>query len=166
MRFIYFALIALALANEMFAPVHDSTFSLSAFQSAFTITDCKAFKTDFKPLHKEGGDWHFEYGCGAGTCLIDVNFCEKAKTDCQGATGIYTIHIKGQEYCVAYTDDWENSTADEADWRGKYAVKIHSTKEDYHLSMCVGEQPLAYEWVEANGNMIHCVLASRHVKQA
>jgi hypothetical protein len=54
MKIIFFALIALALANQMFAPVNHATFELSAFQSAFQITACKAYKGDFTALKKEG----------------------------------------------------------------------------------------------------------------
>jgi hypothetical protein len=165
MKFILFTLIALAIATPIdFVPTEGADFEMANLRSAFadTITDCKVGKADFKPLKKEGSDWIMEYHCGAGTCIIHVNFCQHTHDECQGQKGIYLISIKGQDYCVVYTDTWEDSTADETTYRGQYAVKIHSGKEDYHLTMVKNAAPLVYLMVEATNTMVHVILGSRY----
>ena len=60
-------------------------------------------------------------------------------------------------------ENWEGATADETEWRGQYAVKIHSTKDDHHLTMVKNAAPLTYLYVEASGDMVNCILGSRYV---
>ena len=166
MKFILLTLIALAIATPLdFVPVEGTEFEMANLRSAFadTITDCKIGKADFHPLKKDGEDWELKYKCGAGNCIITVNFCQVTNTDCKGVKGIYFISIVGKDFCVAYSDNWEDSTADETTYKGQYAVKIHSSKEDYHLTMVKNASPLVYIFVEANNTWIHVVLGSRYV---
>jgi hypothetical protein len=165
MKIIFFALIALAIATPMdFVPVEGAEFEMAQLRSAFsdTITDCKVGKADFKPLKKDDADWTLEYHCGGGTCIIIVNFCQQTKGDCKGVKGVYSISVKGRDYCVVFSDTWEEATADETTYRGQYAVKIHSGKEDYHLTMVKNAAPLVYLSVEATNTMVHVILGSRY----
>ena len=165
MKFLIFTLIALAIATPLdFVPVEGAEFEKSNLRSAFadSITGCKVGKADFNPLKKEGADWVMEYSCGAGICIINVNFCQPTVGTCKDGHGVYFIAIKGRDYCVLYSDTWEDSTADETTYRGQYAVKIHSGKEDYHLTMVKNAAPLVYLFVEASSTMVHVILGSRY----
>ena len=165
MKFLLFTIIALAIATPLdFVPVEGTEFEMSNLRSAFsdTITDCKVGKADFHPLKKEGADWIMEYSCGGGICIIHVNFCQQTHDECNGVKGLYVISIKGQDYCVVYTDTWEDSTGEETTYRGQYAVKINSGKEDYHLTMVYLQAPLVFLNVEASVDMVNIILASKY----
>ena len=164
MKFI-FAIIALAIASPLdFVPVEGAEFEVANLRSAFsdTITGCKIGKADFNPLKKDDADYLLEYGCGGGRCIIHINFCQVQKDDCKGVKGLYVISIKNRDFCVVYTDTWEDSTGEETTYRGQYAVKISSGKEDYHLTMVKNASPLVYLMVEATNTMVHVILGSKH----
>ena len=163
MKFI-FALIALAIASPLdFVPVEGTEFQIASLRSAFsdTITDCKIGKADFKPLKKNDGDHLLEYKGAAGICQIHINFCQQTERVCRESNGIYIISIKGRDFCVVYTDTWENSTGEETTYRGQYAVKINSEKEDYHLTMVKNLSPLVYLMLEPTKTMVNLILGSK-----
>eukprot|EP00829_Urostomides_striatus_P007567 TRINITY_DN1846_c0_g1_i6.p1 TRINITY_DN1846_c0_g1~~TRINITY_DN1846_c0_g1_i6.p1 ORF type:complete len:164 (+),score=48.12 TRINITY_DN1846_c0_g1_i6:112-603(+) len=132
------AFLVLVFANDLrdFLPSDNSEYNLRTPQSAFgdRITDCKVYKANFKPLQKEGEDWVLKYGC-SGWCIIHINPCRPTYDDCNGVHGVFTWKLEGRDYCAVYTDTWENSIAEETTYGGRYAIKISSTKENYHLTM-------------------------------